>query len=437
MTADSLNSALKSGARLLVQPHRPGPIPENRGGKGCAGEGGNRAPVVRILQLTEAWGGMEHNNTQLAVRLAERGIRVKITAIGKAAYSQMPKRYAERLEAPEEIAWPTERSPSFREWYRLMRQHPADIVVIPKNWWAKGGLGMIAAAGLVYDRVVLREHVPVPGGPELPPKRYLGFIPSPRLWYYRQFLYGRLLSAPADRIICVSSRVRDGLVRQCGFKAEKTVVVNNGADCALFRFDPEARTRYRSTLGIPEEAVVCGAVARIENAVKRHDLSLRCFARLSVENPDTPLHFLLVGTGPDVGAIERLAHELKIEHRVSIAPFTSEPWQAYSALDLFLLPSLFEGFSLAIIEAMACECCAIATEVSGIGDVLDRPELGWRVGVDDPEGFYDAMREALRMGPLARREMGVRARESIVRRFDAVQQYERIIAHVLGEQPAS
>lgn len=390
-------------------------------------------PVVRIIQIGESWGGVEHYNTQLAVRLTRLGIQVKITTIGKPAYAQMPARYAAVLHGVvEEIAGPAESDLTFLDWFRLMWSRPANVVVLSKNWWAKGGLRMVTAAGLIYRRIVLHEHVPVPANPELGRKRYLGLLPAPHLWYHRKVLYGRLLSAPADRVICVSQVMRERLIQECGYAAHKTTIVNNGADCNLFRFDEEARRRYRHTLGIPEDAVVFGAVARIQNAVKRHDLSLRLFARLIGDNSEAKLHFLLVGDGPDVEILKGLAHELHVEDRVSIAPFTSTPWEAYSALDVFLMPSRFEGFSLALVEAMACECCAIAMDVSGVAEILDKLELGWRVAVDDSENFYAAMCAVLRMGAACRREMGIRARDSVATRFNADQQYGAAIQEILG-----
>lgn len=387
---------------------------------------------VRIIQIAESWGGMEHNNSQLAARLVRLGHKVSITTVGLPAYSQMPARYRQGVEL-EEISWALERPPTFRQWTQLMRERPADLAVLPKNWWAKGGLSLVWAAGLVYSRVVLREHVAVPAGVAIQPpqKRFLG-LPLPRFWWYKHLAYGMLLSTCPKKIICVSRTVRDRLVEYCAFPPKKTVVVHNGVDTRLFRRDPAERSLMRSALNIPESSLVLGAVGRLDNGTKRHDWSLRAFARLIESRPDLDLRFLLVGEGEDRQALVSLAENLGVSQRVTLAPFTSKPWEAYNALDVFLMPSAFEAFGLSLVEAMACERCVIASGVDGINEVLSEPGIGLRIAPDDEPGLLQAMKEVVDMSNAERSRMGERARASVVLRFDADQQYEKIIGHLLG-----
>jgi glycosyltransferase involved in cell wall biosynthesis len=228
--------------------------------------------------------------------------------------------------------------------------------------------------------------------------------------------------------------VRDRLIDETGFVASKTVTVNNGVDCRRFHFDADAGRRYRRGLGIPDDAVVFGAIGRIHNGQKRHDLSLRLFARLADEHQGVPLRFLLVGEGPDRGEILSLAQELGVASRFILAPFTPDSWEAHNALDVFLIPSVTESFGLALAEAMATERCVVGMAVEGIGEILSEIGIGLPAPPDDEDAFYAAMKTALQMGPVGRAEMGRRARESVQRRFDADQQYARIIAHVLGDE---
>lgn len=358
-------------------------------------------------------------------------IRVKVTTVGAPVYSLAPPHYAGQFDV-EEIPWSLERLPSFLEWYRIMKQRPAEIAIFPKNWWAKGGLGMMWAAKLAYPRVVVREHVAVPELHRPEGGRFLGIVPRPALWYQRHRVYSKLMSAVPDVFICNSTTTRRRLVDGCGYPPDRTVTVHNGVDCEIFRSDAEVRRRYRLAQRISSRALVYGAVGRIDNGHKRHDLSLRQFARLCAEFPDHRLHFLLVGAGRDRQAMLDLAVELGVADRLTIAPFTADPWEAYNAIDVFLMPSAFEAFGLALAEAMACERCVIGMTVEGIGEILEEPGVGFGVPRDDVEAFYGAMCKAYLLGNRERARMGARARESIVRRFDADQQYERIIEQVLG-----
>jgi glycosyltransferase involved in cell wall biosynthesis len=387
---------------------------------------------IRILQIAESWGGMEHNNTQLAVRLSRMGHSVTVTTVGENAYSRMPERYQGFFEL-EEIPWSLENLPTFRQWYKLMKERPADIAILPKNWWAKGGLPLVWAAGLAYRRVVAREHVAVPELPRPVDRRFFGRrVPLPNLWWRKHIAYGRMLSTMPKRHICVSETVRNRLVEQCGFPPGKTVVAHNGVDTNIFKYDAVARGTFREQLGIGESGIVVGSVGRIDNSHKRHDWSLRAFARMLAEQPESELYFLLVGEGEDRQAMVDLADELGVRNRFVLAPFTSSPWAAYSAIDIFVMPSAFEAFGLSLAEAMACEVCVVGTMVEGMGEILTEPGIGFGVPVDDFEAFAASIREACDLGVEGRRTMGRRARESVVRRFDADQQYAAIIRHVLG-----
>lgn len=390
-----------------------------------------RPETVRIIQWAESWGGMEHNNTQLAYHLLRRGAAVTITAVGEPAYSSMPRRYAKDVTV-EEIPWSKRRPPGFVGWYRIMRSRPADVAVFPKNWWAKGGVGMMLAACLAYRRVIVREHVAVPEVPAPSGERYWGVVPRLNLWYWKHIGYARLLSACPERIICVSESVRRRLIEGCGYPSDRTVTVYNAVDTSLFRSDQAARRQLRNEWGLSDDTFVLGAVGRIDNSHKRHDVSIRLFRRLLDEYPHRKLHFVLVGDGPDRAGTAALVEELQMDGHVTIAPFTPEPWAAYNALDVFLMPSAFEAFGLALAEAMACECLVIGMAVEGIGEILNERGIGVAVAADDVNGFFEAMRSAVSLSLDERRQMGRAARESVVRRFEAQQQYDRIIDHILG-----
>jgi glycosyltransferase involved in cell wall biosynthesis len=280
---------------------------------------------------------------------------------------------------------------------------------------------------------VVREEVAVPELPRPSSRRVLGWrVPAPNLWWRKHIAYGRLLSLMPKRIICVSDTVRKRLVEQCGFPAKRTVVVYNGVDTKLFKYDSLARFNFRAKLGIPESGVIIGSIGRIDNNSKRHDWSLCAFARLASKRPEADIYFVLVGEGNDRQALIDLSKKLNIEHRFVLAPFTPAPWEAYSALDIFAMPSAFEGFGLAMVEAMACERCAVSTAVGGMREIFNEPEIGFSVPVDDFEAFAAAIQHAYELGAEGRREIGRRARESVVRRFESDQQLALIIRQVVG-----
>jgi glycosyltransferase involved in cell wall biosynthesis len=132
---------------------------------------------------------------------------------------------------------------------------------------------------------------------------------------------------------------------------------------------------------------------------------------------------VLVGDGAERAALEQKARLLSCREQVIFPGFTDRPWEAYSGLDVFVLPSRDEALPLALLEAMACGCCPVAMAVGGVGEVLSNPRLGWLVPAADRTGFLTAMQAAVALPDPARAEMGGRARQHVVSKFNAQRQF--------------
>jgi glycosyltransferase involved in cell wall biosynthesis len=95
-------------------------------------------------------------------------------------------------------------------------------------------------------------------------------------------------------------------------------------------------------------------------------------------------------------------------------------------MDVFLMPSRVEGIGLALLEAMACECCPVVTAVGGIKEVVTDATVGWAAAPNDPEGFLRGMQCVLDLGPEGRHVIGARARQRVLQHFRASEQYAKL-----------
>lgn len=127
-------------------------------------------------------------------------------------------------------------------------------------------------------------------------------------------------------------------------------VINNGIISKLFSLDLQARQSVRSQYGISDDALVMGNVARFETP-KNHLFLIRIFDALHRLRPDSKL--LLVGSGSLEEQIRSLVKELGLTDSVILAGSHSDVHRFYQAMDVFLLPSLYEGLPLVMIEAQA------------------------------------------------------------------------------------
>ncbi|MDO0875220.1 glycosyltransferase family 1 protein [Carnobacterium divergens] len=133
------------------------------------------------------------------------------------------------------------------------------------------------------------------------------------------------------------------------FKNKKFILINNAIDLKRFSYDSIIRDEYRKKLGLINEFVI-GHVGRYAEQ-KNHLYLLDIFAEYQVINNQSKL--LLIGEGPLKENIEHKARELNIYKDIIFVGFNQEVEKYYQAMDLFILPSLYEGLPVAGIEAQA------------------------------------------------------------------------------------
>jgi glycosyltransferase involved in cell wall biosynthesis len=320
-------------------------------------------------------------------------------------------------------------SVGFVRWLAILRGLGCEVGVFAKGWVHSGSVALDLAARLVFQHYVVIEHVSPPRPPQPKSKRYLGIVPGLGLWWRRQKWQVYRRSIGPQHVVGVSrSLLRD--LQAYWYPERKLVSVPNGIDSDRYRPDPVQRAASRAAWGVPADAFVFGTVGRLLIYHKAQDLAIAAFARLRAAHPDRDPWYVLVGEGPDREQLHAQARMAGVAHRVVFAGYTEQPWAAHCALDVFVLPSRFEGTPLALLEAMASGACAIAMDVGGVGDVIASPGLGWLVPPGELERLYAALEAALLQSPAEQAAMAYRCREYVERGFRAREQFGRIAALV-------
>lgn len=136
-------------------------------------------------------------------------------------------------------------------------------------------------------------------------------------------------------------------------------------------------------------------VAHISNfrKLKRTDDVIRIFAGIAAE---MPARLLMIGDGPDRDKAEQLVHDMGLQNRVRFIGKSSEIASLLCISDLFLLPSDFESFGLAALEAMACYVPAVTTNTGGLPEVNKHGETGFLADVGDVSAMIQYSLEILR-----------------------------------------
>lgn len=200
-----------------------------------------------------------------------------------------------------------------------------------------------------------------------------------------------------------SSAVRSGVASAWNVPLEEIPVVPLGIDLDAFSDPVRARADVRAGLGLPDDAPLVLYVARLVPE-KRPELFLEVAKLVHERRPDAV--FVLAGGGGGLGSLREHVRSSRMDSWVALPGFVDDLPSLYHSADLFLSTSRYEGFGLAIAEAMACGLPVVSTRVGGVEDVIG--DAGVLEGSSQPADLAQAVVDLLE-GPDHRRRLGERA----------------------------
>lgn len=200
----------------------------------------------------------------------------------------------------------------------------------------------------------------------------------------------------------------------------KMLIVYNGIDTERFQSNRRARHTLRHDIQRTATAPVLLAVGRFAPAKDYPNL----FAALThVIKAKPEVQLWIAGTGPCEPEYKALVNELGIRDNVTFLGVRNDVPELMSAADVFVLPSAWEGFGLAVAEAMACELPVVATDCGGVREVVGQE--GFLVAPRDSQALALAMLEVLKLEEEERERLGRSARKRIVNNYSLQASVER------------
>ncbi len=241
--------------------------------------------------------------------------------------------------------------------------------------WEQG----VQPATLWRERVDL-VHAPVNVGPlvrtcpVVVTVHDLSFLLYPGTFRAAHRLYQSLLACHtarrADRVIAISASTRDDVVRHFGVPAERIEVVPNGVDDAFHPLPADAVAAFRREKGLPERFLLCVGTLEPRKNIPR---LLEALARV----PEAPPLVLCGGKGWYYDAIFATIERLGLRQRVHLPGYVQPAelplW--YNAASWFIYPSLYEGFGLPALQALACGTPSIVSRASSLPEVVGSAAL--------------------------------------------------------------
>jgi len=241
-----------------------------------------------------------------------------------------------------------------------------------------------------------------------------------------------LATQAADAIVANSEAVRRDVARHEGLDPSSIRVIRNGVE----RRDPspERRAAARAGWAVGDAEVVIGCVANFRPE-KALDALVRVAEAVTTANP--AVRFVLVGDGPTRSRVGAAVASAALSDRVLLPGHVPDARSLLDGFDVYVHPSDSESLPNAILEAAAAGLPIVATDVGGIGEILDHRRSGLLVRPRDETSLRTALDELI-ASPGLRRELGDAARAAVAAEFpmarmiDAVAALQRELAAAKG-----
>jgi glycosyltransferase involved in cell wall biosynthesis len=225
-------------------------------------------------------------------------------------------------------------------------------------------------------------------------------------WYQR--IADRVLKHATDHVIAVSESAKDSYSSVRKIDPSKIKVIPNAiAKDGLKMLHPEACRDLKKKLNLKVGFSIVGTVTRLHD-VKGNEVLLQA-ARIVLQRlPET--YFIIVGDGPLKNKLMQCAQDLGIQNNVIFTGYQNNVSEFLSIFDVKVIASNTEGFSLALLEAMAMGKAIVATEVGGIREILKNGATGMLVPPQNPSAMAEKI-VCLIQHPEERKRFGAAARE--------------------------
>ncbi|MEO5758973.1 MAG: glycosyltransferase family 4 protein [Mesorhizobium sp.] len=286
-------------------------------------------------------------------------------------------------------------------WLSVLSRYKDHDIILCRGALAETPVLELLIARALGRKIYTIEHAPWPlGWPFL--------ISKP--------MYGRITNGCVRRVITVSTELADMAKNEYRIAAEKIRICFNWIDPNFRSAGVDRRREARWRLSLPEDAPVIGYLGR-HGPEKRVDVLIEAFrqhlARRQAANPV----LLIAGDGWFRRDFEKAAEKSGVGGRIRFVGWHSNPRDILDALDLFVLPSLSEGFPLALMEAMASGLPCIAHPMSSTLELIDNNRNGIVSDLSSAELLADALTTLQDVGRERWNEMGLAAAETIARSF--------------------
>jgi glycosyltransferase involved in cell wall biosynthesis len=222
----------------------------------------------------------------------------------------------------------------------------------------------------------------------------------------------------AVRIVAASGAIKKYLIEQEGVEAEKIEVIYNGVEIDKF---------FNNNRNYETAAPLVGSIGRLSKQ-KGFDYLIKAMANI------TEIKAVIGGEGEEKNTLANEINELGLERRVELAGLQKDAATFLNSLDIFVLPSRWEGFGIVILEAGLSGLPVLASRVDGILEIISDGEDGLLFDPGDVDALSAKLQKLL-TEPAERARLGKKLQQKVIEKFDIrkiVKQYEELYKKIIS-----
>jgi glycosyltransferase involved in cell wall biosynthesis len=247
------------------------------------------------------------------------------------------------------------------------------------------------------------------------------------IFIYENKICARFLSKDVD-VIAYNGALARTVHEKLGYPSSKAVVLDNGCDISNYYLHEDGIETLRNEINITEDKAIVLSVTK-NDPIKDIPTFIKAFSKLHEKYPSTVA--VMCGRGVDKSdvSLENLSTEndLEIGKTLFLLGMRHDVPMLLSGCDLYVLHSVGEAFPNTLIQAMACECLCVTTDVGDARRILDDDQLTAKPA--NPDDLCDKMSAALELPELEKLERKKHNRDIVINNYDinsVVSQYESL-----------
>jgi len=228
-----------------------------------------------------------------------------------------------------------------------------------------------------------------------------------------QLFFDRLTSKLCDLVIVNSIALKRFVVKNCIYPDNMISVVYNGIDSS--KLQTANKNLICKELNLNPESVLIGAIGRLHKQ-KGFEYLIDAISKINIQIKNNNMQFIIIGDGPERNKLESIICKYNLKDKVKITGWRTDASEIISILDIFVLPSLWEGTPNVILEAMAYGKPVISTKVGGVPELIENMKEGILIAPADSNELAEKIIWMTQNKNKAA-EFGINAKEKIKKSF--------------------